>query len=148
MAVIALAERVFYDTIPFNRELGFRPGHTRLDEVATVFDLRPELVGNFEHGILHGGVIAAAIDSTAGMMAFISMFDGADLRDEAAVRRQFAGLGTIDMRVDYLRPGEGTTFTVTARLVRRGRRVTVVRADLENERGSLIATGTATYMVG
>lgn len=145
--IVALAENVFYERIPFNLELGLRPRSTSLAEVVTEFGMRPGLVGNFEHDILHGGVIAAVIDSTAGMMAFIGALAGVDLSEPEVLRQRFARMGTIDMRIDYLRPARGALFAITARELRHGRRVSVVRADLENEAGELLATGTCTYIV-
>lgn len=57
-------------------------------------------------------------------------------------------MGTIDMRVDYLRPGHGEHFTITSQLLRGGNKVAVARADLHNERQSHIASATATYLIG
>ena len=52
------------------------------------------------------------------------------------------------MRVDYLRPGRGLTFTGTGSVIRAGNRVSVCRMELHNEQGTHIAFGTGTYMVG
>jgi uncharacterized protein (TIGR00369 family) len=57
-------------------------------------------------------------------------------------------MGTIDLRVDYLRPGRGKHFIATARIVRRGKRIAVVHMELHNDEGELIATGGGAYAVG
>jgi uncharacterized protein (TIGR00369 family) len=57
-------------------------------------------------------------------------------------------VGTIDLRIDYLRPGRGRTFTATGRVMRAGKRVAVTRMELHNAEAVLIAVGTGTYMVG
>lgn len=57
-------------------------------------------------------------------------------------------LGTIDLRIDYLRPGRGTRFSASAMLLRSGNKVAVVRSELHNELGTLIAVGTGTYLCG
>jgi uncharacterized protein (TIGR00369 family) len=57
-------------------------------------------------------------------------------------------MGTIDMRVDYLRPGRGERFIATSRLLRAGNKVSVARVELHNDQGVYIATATATYLTG
>ena len=61
---------------------------------------------------------------------------------------QFARLGTIDLRVDYLRPGAGEYFVATARVLRSGNRIAVIYAELHNDSEELIASATCTYLVG
>jgi len=60
----------------------------------------------------------------------------------------FRRLGTIDLRVDFLRPGKGAHFIATAQVMRLGSRVASVRMELENDAGELIATGAGSFMVG
>ena len=57
-------------------------------------------------------------------------------------------MGTIDMRVDYLRPGRGERFVASGSLLRAGNKVAVARVELHNESNLHIASATATYMVG
>ncbi|MNC28772.1 hypothetical protein D3C75_769950 [compost metagenome] len=57
-------------------------------------------------------------------------------------------MGTIDLRVDYLRPGRGQRFTASSSLLRAGNKVAVARVELHNEDQLHIASATATYMVG
>ena len=75
---------------------------------------------------------------------------GARHMDEPPAQRlhRFGKLGTIDLRIDYLRPGRGNYFIATGRVVRLGNRVAVAHMDLVNDAGELIATGGAAYMVG
>jgi len=60
---------------------------------------------------------------------------------------RFSRLGTIDLRVDYLRQGIGRHFTASAEVLRLGGRVGSVRMRLENDEGVLVATGAASYML-
>ena len=53
-------------------------------------------------------------------------------------------LPTINLRVDYLRPGKDT-LTLVARIRRSGKTVGVVDVDVLNEAGELIAIGRANY---
>jgi len=66
---------------------------------------------------------------------------------EAAAER-FNKIGTIDIRVDYLRPGLGAYFIATGSTLRTGNKVSVTRMELHNDKGILIAVGTGTYVVG
>jgi uncharacterized protein (TIGR00369 family) len=61
---------------------------------------------------------------------------------------EFPNIGTIDMRVDYLRPGRGKHFIATGRVVRLGNRIAVTHMELHNDGGELIATAGAAYVVG
>jgi uncharacterized protein (TIGR00369 family) len=61
---------------------------------------------------------------------------------------RFARLGTIDLRVDYLRPGLGRWFAARGFALRNGNKVTVTRIELVNDQSELIAVGTGTYVVG
>lgn len=56
-------------------------------------------------------------------------------------------ISTIDLRVDFLRPGLGSRFIVTANTLRRGNKVVVVRIELHNDPNDLIAVGTGSYLV-
>jgi uncharacterized protein (TIGR00369 family) len=56
-------------------------------------------------------------------------------------------MGTIDLLVDYLRPGLGKHFLATGYILRIGNRVAVTRMELHNEEERLIAVGTGAYQV-
>jgi len=56
-------------------------------------------------------------------------------------------VSTIDLRVDFLRPGLGKWFVATAYTLRTGNRVAVTRIELHNDRNDLIAVGTGSYVV-
>ena len=62
--------------------------------------------------------------------------------------KRLAKIGTIDMRVDYLRPGLGKQFRATSYELRTGNKVTVTRMELHNDEDVLIAVGTGTYIMG
>ena len=53
-------------------------------------------------------------------------------------------LPTINLRVDYLRPGKGM-LTLAARVRRSGKTVGVVDVDVLNDAGELVAIGRANY---
>ena len=142
----ALTE-LFERKITFNQILGLRV--LGLDQGCPQirFDMRPDLVGHYQYGRLHGGVISATLDATAGLAIMVALGEKhADESSEQVVHR-FARLGTIDLRVDFLRPGIGTHFTASAEVLRLGGRVGSAQMRLANEDETLIATGAASYML-
>lgn len=138
-----LLRHVMEELIAFNKHLGLRVESFDPAAAKLGFDMRPELVGNPARQILHGGVISAVLDVTGG---FVIMLDMA--QNLMSIPTTFPKMGTIDLRVDYLRPGRGKHFTATARIVRKGSRIAVTHMELHNDAGELIATGAAAYAVG
>jgi uncharacterized protein (TIGR00369 family) len=116
--------------LPFSRLIGMRLVDLRSDEAVIAIDMRDDL--RQPSGVLHGGVTATLIDTA---MAF-------------AVRTRLdpdAATATIDLTVHYLRPLLEGSATCTAKIVRAGKRIFTVEADVENADGKLIATGLSTY---
>jgi uncharacterized protein (TIGR00369 family) len=98
-------------------------------------------------GPLHGGAISAVMDVIGGsVVAWGIRKELADLPLEEQAKR-LRRVSTIDLRVDYLRPGKGREFTATGTVIRSGRKVAVARMELHNEEGVLIAVGTGTFTV-
>jgi uncharacterized protein (TIGR00369 family) len=123
----------------FHRVLGLDRDCFDVENGCIRFSMRPELVGNPHFAILHGGMIASIMDMEGGL---ILALDGA-----WPVITKVRG-GTIDLRVDYLRPGKGKNFIASGVILHRGNKVAVVRSELRNELDELIAAGTGTYLVG
>ena len=142
------AVRGFFERIPFNQSLGIQIGELAVDKVSMHLPMKPELIGNFMHGILHGGVISSLLDVAGGAMALIGAFDKHHHLSSAERMTRLSKLGTIDLRIDYLRPGRGQRFTATAVLLRSGNKVAVVRSELHSDDGTLVAVGTGTYLCG
>jgi len=138
---------VFEERIAFNRILGFTIESFDPVEPRVRFDMRPELVGHFLFGRLHGGVTSAVLDATAGFALMCAIAD--KHRDEPAeqVMHRFARMGTIDLRIDFLRQGIGEHFHAAARITRLGGRIGSTQMTLENDAGLLIATGSASYVL-
>ena len=90
---------------------------------------------------------ASVLDTVGGIVAFASVIDRENLDLETA-RERLGNLGTIDLRIDYLRSGQGRSFVAEAEVLRTGNKVAVSRMELRNEEGMLIAVGTGTYLVG
>jgi len=139
--------RDIYEQLPFNRHLGLRVRH--LGTTGAGFDLamRPELIGNYVHGILHGGAISSVLDATGGLIATASAAHRLQALSDEEIKKCVARVGTIDMRIDFLRPGKGDHFYSSGAVMRTGRKVSVTRMELRNEAEILIAVGTAAYIL-
>ena len=140
----ALVAKVLREHIPFNRVLGIEVESHDPSAPKLRFDMRPELIGNARRGILHGGVISAVLDAAGGYAIMLALAK----EPKPAEKLAFPNIGTIDLRVDYLRPGRGKHFIATGRVVRLGNRIAVTHMELANDEGELIATGGAAYVVG
>ncbi len=140
--------RAVYENLPFNRLLGLKVANLRPDEAGFVFAMKNELVGNAVHGILHGGVISAVLDTTGGITATASAIKRRQHLSHDEITQWIARIGTIDMRVDYLRPGRGKRFQSSGTVMRTGNKVAVTRMELRNEENIIIAVGTGAYIVG
>ena len=146
--MLGMIHDVFANRIPFNQVLGLDIISLANDKPTIRFDMKPQLVGNFFHGILHGGVTSAVLDVTGGIVAFLGL--QRKLIDATLEERleRFSKIGTIDLRVDYLRPGKGQWFEATGYSLRTGNKVAVARMELHNDSGDLVAVGTGAYLVG
>jgi acyl-CoA thioesterase len=117
-------------SLPFAKLIGMRLVDLKLDEAVISIEMRDDL--RQPSGVLHGGVTATLIDTA---MAF-------------AVRTRLeptAATATIDLTVHYLRPLVEGKAICTGKVLRAGKRVFTVSADVHNEEGKLIATGLSTY---
>ena len=133
--------------IVFNQVLGLKVTSLKPERVIGRIDMRPELVGHFAFNRLHGGVISAGLDAMAGIAVMAAI--GARHMDEPPMQRlhRFARLGTIDLRIDYLRPAISEHFELRAEVMRLGSRVASTRMEFLGANGELMSTGTAAYIV-
>ncbi|GIU20982.1 hypothetical protein TUM4644_11440 [Shewanella colwelliana] len=146
--ILASVAEIFDSKVPFHNLLGMDIKRYDTDGVEVVVTMKPELIGNIHQQILHGGVTATVLDVVGGLTAFSGLVASRDDWRLDDLQTRLQTLGTIDLRVDYLRPGRGQVFTGTGTVIRAGNRVSVCRMELHNELGSHIAFGTGTYMVG
>jgi len=84
------------------------------------------------HGTVHGGAIATLVDVSMGE-AVASTSDG----DEKPV--------TIEIKVNYLEPGRPGTLTATAEVRKRGKRFTVIGAEVVQHDGEVLAEAIGTF---
>lgn len=147
-ALLELIREVYEERLPFNKVLGLKVDYLGEDKVCVKFDMKQELVGNYVYGILHGGVISSVLDVTGGIAATVGALKKMENFEIREAAKRISKIGTIDLRVDYLRPGKGEYFLSSGSIMRTGRKVSVTRMELHNNHRSLIAVGTGTYLVG
>ena len=103
-------------------------------EVDIRVPFRPDLTQ--QHGFLHAGVLATAMDSACGYAALSLMPAG-------------VGVLSVEFKTNLLAPAKGDELIARGRVVRSGRTVTVCQADAGMFAGSeetLVATMLATIM--
>jgi len=90
-----------------------------------------------QHGYVHAGIITTIADSACGYAAYTLMPPGSDVL-------------AVEFKVNLLRPAKGETFVARAEVIKSGRTLTVVRADVHalahNEQRELVATMQGTMM--
>lgn len=128
--------RFFEETIPFNAWLGMRLDLLESGRCVLRIPPRPELTGNPSLPALHGGVLSALADTAGGLVVFSALSPG-------------HSVSTVDLRVDYLRPGRvGEDLVAEATLVRLGNRVAVANCDLwQGDSTQVVAQARGVYNI-
>jgi uncharacterized protein (TIGR00369 family) len=109
----------FLQRVPYVRFLGMR-AELAGDEMTAILPFAPNLVGNVMLPALHGGVLGAFLEMTA--LAQLSIF-----QPSPRVHK------TIDVTIEYLRPGKPVTTYARADLRKVGRRIANVHVEAWQE---------------
>jgi uncharacterized protein (TIGR00369 family) len=84
-----------------------------------------------QHGYLHAGIVTTIADSACGYAAYSLMPQDSEVL-------------SVEFKVNLLRPAKGEVFLASAEVVKGGKTLTVVRADVfsldQTEQRTLIAT--------
>jgi uncharacterized protein (TIGR00369 family) len=144
---VAGLRSMFEDRIVFNSVLGLKIVELRPEQVVGRIAMRPELVGHYSFNRLHGGVVSAGLDAMGGLAVMAAI--GARHMDELPAQRlqRFGKLGTIDLRIDYLRPAIGESFELRAEVLRLGSRVASTRMEFLAADGKLLSSGAGAYII-
>jgi len=118
-------------TVPFARLIGIELDRIDYGSAELFLDVRDELRQN--KGVVHGGAIASLID-TATAFAAITVI-GASER-----------LSTVDLTIKYLHPLKAGRAAASAKVIKTGRRLLTISAEVVDEAGTLIATALSTYI--
>jgi acyl-CoA thioesterase len=119
------------DQVPFAKLLGMEAESVEPGHAVLTMKIRDDLKRN--GGIAHGGAVAALIDSA---MAFAIV----------PLLSENERTTTVDLTIHYLRPLSEGSARASARVVRAGKRVITVSAELFNSEGKLAATALSTYL--
>jgi uncharacterized protein (TIGR00369 family) len=119
---------------PSARMMGWRLIHLDADagEMEVAFEGKPEFRN--PAGYVQGGIIAAMMDDTMGPLV-VAHTGG----------RKYPS--TIDLHTHYLRPVPVGPVSVKAKVVRLGRQIVFLEAELFEGRGRLAARGRASAML-
>ncbi len=130
-------KQMIEEVIPFNKFLGIRAKHIGDDGITLELPFQDHFVGDPIRPALHGGVMSTLADVVGGLAVWSKVED------------VHARVSTIDMRVDYLRPGKLETLCAEGRVVRLGNRVGVTDMRLyhPSEASHTIATGKGVYNI-
>lgn len=130
--------QVFEELIPFNKFLGIRTEDVSRGRARISLPFREELIGDPFKRAIHGGVLSTMADVAGGMAVWSALDDPATAR-----------VSTIDLRVDYLRPGRPHDVVADATVVRLGGRIAVADVKLFHPGADAepIATGKGVYVV-
>ena len=140
-------KHLFEEQIVFNKLLGLKLHRVTATQVSGSMVMRPDLVGNFSEGRLHGGVISAVLDTTGGIAVTAALCARYPLESDEQHAARFSKLGTIDLRIDYLRPGISERFEMRAEVIRLGSRIANTRMEFFAQDGKLLASGNGVYIV-
>ncbi len=119
-----------FRTVPYARFLGLDLVSVETGKATVKLTVRDDL--RQPYGLLHGGATASLID-TATAMAIVATLP----EDEKAT--------TIDLNVQYLRPVTDGQIHCTAKIVRAGKRIIFLSAEVVDDDGRIIATALSTY---
>lgn len=109
----------FLQTVPYVRFLGMR-AELAGDEMTAILPFAPHLIGNTMLPALHGGVIGAFLEMTALAQLSVTQPNGRAPK-------------TIDVTIEYLRPGRAMTTYARADLRKVGRRIANVHVEAWQE---------------
>lgn len=129
--------KLIEEMIPFNKFLGMQVAYIKPEKLRIDIPFREELIGNPMRRALHGGVLSTVCDAAGGMLIW------------ASLDHIWYNLSTIDLRMDYLRPGKCELLACEATMVRLGKSVGVtdMRCFHPSNEQETIATGKGVYSI-
>ena len=119
---------------PYVTWLGLEVIRYEPDDVAMRLPLRHELTNDGEN--YHGGVVAAALDTTGGLAAFSNHDFDRGMRP-----------ATVSLAVQYVAAARGSDLYCTATVVRRVRELTFSEITATDAAGTVLAHALQTYRI-
>lgn len=156
-ALLSIATNRYIEEALFIRPFNASIQSLGPDGASMRFAMHEGLSASVRNPNLQGGAIAAILDVVGSLAVFanvVPQIKGKTVAEKVANLEKGLGVGmgawkmsTIDLRIDYLRPGRGKAFIADAKILRIGNKVAVTRMELHNDEGKLIAAGTGTYIL-
>ena len=147
-ALLQLLKETYEERVPFHQILKLHIVSLEEDNVCMKIEMRKELLGNYKYEMLHSGVIASILDATSSMIISLGLMKKMSESSFEEIKTRIFRIGTIDLRIDFLKPGQGHYFLSTGSALHIGNRIAVVRTSLHNGKNILIAVGAGTYTTG
>jgi uncharacterized protein (TIGR00369 family) len=145
--LVQFLKETYEKMVPFHNVLKLQVISLEEDNVCMKIEMRKELFGNYRYGMLHGGAIASILDATSSSIVSLGLAKKIIDKPFEEIKERIFKIGTIDLRIDYLEPGQGNYFMATGSLLRIGNKVASAQTYLRNDKDILIAAGTGTYML-
>lgn len=125
-----------FESTPFIQFMGMSFKSVEAGRVEIQIPFKEELIGNPQLQVLHGGVISSLLDTCGGAAVWSQLGKG-------------DRVSTVDLRVDFLRPGRPETLIGVGKVIRLGNRVGVaeVRAFHPGHEDEPVAVGTGVFNV-
>jgi uncharacterized protein (TIGR00369 family) len=129
-----LVRQLMEERVPFNAYLGIKCEALSRGAVKARIPFRPELIGDSTRPAIHGGVLSSFADACCGAAVFTLLRTG----DTCS---------TIDLRIDYLRPGRDQDILLEGKVLRIGGQLAVAEVRIYQQSGEDIAVAKAVFMV-
>ncbi|MDT4967148.1 MAG: hypothetical protein QOJ64_1885 [Acidobacteriota bacterium] len=122
--------REIFDTIPYIKHLGIQLGEIKRGTATLHLEISDDLKRN--NGVVHGGAVASLVDTAAAFAIMTTLEPGETTT-------------TIDLTIHFLRPIRGRAVA-DARVVRAGRRVSVIAIEVVDEAKLVAATALTSFI--
>lgn len=84
----------------------------------------------------HGGCLSALLDATMGVGAL------------SLVEKDFSVVSTLELKVSFLEAVlKNDKLVSTSKIVRKGRKIIFAEADIQNQKGQLVAKSSGTFII-
>ena len=134
----------YFKFTPFDRILGLTEESFDFENGSLNFSIQDNLT---IMGTLHGPAIASALDIEGGILVFQEIVRKMNGKSRQELFKKLNEMVTLELHIAYLQKGAGSRFVVSGQVIRFGKKVAVTRTELQNEDHTIIAVGTATYLL-
>lgn len=129
-------KKILEEVAPFHKLFKTKLLEIDDDYIKMFFPFREDFIGDPRGKRLHGGYVSVIADITGGAAAMTKMTSPDD------------NVATIDLRIDYLKPGKAKDVIAEAKVVKSGTRIIVVDVNIyQGEKEDLIAIARGSFNI-